>query len=81
MSSKAGLDVLLNGLYMENGPDTEDADLMFMSIPNAMLKRIHMDATVEIARRDKDLLSGLEKAGFKLDDGLDHSGLYLFSLP
>ena len=74
MSSKAGLDVLLNGLYMENGPETEDADLMFMSIPNAVLKRIHMDATVEIARRDKDLLAGLEKAGFKLDDGPDHSG-------
>ncbi len=54
---------------MENGPDTEDADLMFMSIPNAMLKRIHMDATVEIARRDKDLLSGLEKAASSLTMG------------
>ena len=29
MSSKAGLDVLLHGLYEEGGPDTEDADLMF----------------------------------------------------
>ena len=74
MSSKSFLDVLLSGLYAENGPDTEDADLMFMSIPNMILKRIHMDATVEIARRDKDLLAGLEKAGFKLDDGPDHSG-------
>ena len=74
MSSKEGLDVLLEGLYEEGGPETEDADLMFMSIPNKMLKRIHLDATKEIARRDKDLLEGLEKAGFKLDQGPDDAG-------
>ena len=77
MSSKNGLDVLLEGLYEENGPPTEDADLMFMSFPNPMLKRLHIDATVEIARRDKDMLDGLEKAGFKLDDGPDHSGFFM----
>jgi len=74
MSSKEGLDVLLKGLYEEGGPSTEDADLMFMSIPNKMLKRMHVDATKEIARRDKDLLEGLAKAGFKLDHGPDDSG-------
>lgn len=74
MSSKEGLDVLLHGLYEEGGPDTEDADLMFMSIPNKMLKRMHVDATAEISRRDKDLLAGLEKAGFKLDQGPDDAG-------
>ena len=77
MSSKAGLDVLLAGLYEEGGPDTEDADLLFMSLPNAMLKRLHLDATIEIARRDKDLLAGLEKAGFKLDNGPDDAGFFM----
>ncbi len=77
MSSKEGLDVLLNGLYEEGGPSTEDADLMFMSIPNAMLKRMHVDATQEISRRDKDLLAGLEKAGFKLDSGPDDAGFFM----
>jgi len=77
MSSRAGLGVLLDGLYEEGGPDTEDADLLFMSIPNAMLKRMHMDATVEIARRDADLLAGLEKAGFKLDNGPDEAGFFM----
>ena len=77
MSSKEGLDVLLGGLYEEGGPDTEDADLMFMSIPNAMLKRMHVDATKEIARRDADLLAGLEKAGFKLDNGPDDAGFFM----
>ena len=62
MSSKAGLEVLLGALYEEGGPETEDADLMFMSIPNPMLKRMHLDATKEIERRDADLLAGLEKA-------------------
>ena len=62
MASKAGLEVLLGGLYEEGGPETEDADLMFMSIPNPMLKRMHLDATKEIERRDADLLAGLQKA-------------------
>lgn len=77
MSSKEGLDVLLHGLYEEGGPDTEDADLMFMSIPNKMLKRMHVDATAEISRRDKDLLAGLEKAGFKIDQGPDDAGFFM----
>ena len=77
MSSKAGLDVLLGGLYEEGGPDTEDADLIFMSIPNAMLKRLHFDATKEIKKRDAELLAGLEKAGFKLDDGPDEAGFFM----
>ncbi|MCJ1449945.1 hypothetical protein MMC28_000273 [Mycoblastus sanguinarius] len=77
MSSKAGLDVLLAGLYEEGGPDTEDADLIFMSIPNPMLKRMHVDATKEISRRDADLQAGLEKAGFKLDSGPDESGFFM----
>ncbi|KAL8993553.1 MAG: hypothetical protein Q9169_006261 [Polycauliona sp. 2 TL-2023] len=77
MSSKNGLDVLLGGLYEEGGPETEDADLMFMSIPNAMLKRMHQDATAEISRRDETILKGLEKAGFKLDDGPDDAGFFM----
>jgi cation diffusion facilitator CzcD-associated flavoprotein CzcO len=77
MSSKAGLDVLLGGLYDQNGPPTEDADLTFMAIPNAVLKRNHIDATKEISRRDQVLLDGLSKAGFKLDSGPDDAGFFM----
>ncbi|KAL9004760.1 MAG: hypothetical protein Q9188_002444 [Gyalolechia gomerana] len=77
MSSKNGLDVLLGGLYEECGPETEDADLLFMSIPNAMLKRMHQDATAEISKRDEALLRGLDQAGFKLDDGPDDAGFFM----
>ncbi|KAL8935106.1 MAG: hypothetical protein Q9216_005582 [Gyalolechia sp. 2 TL-2023] len=77
MSSKAGLAVLLGGLYEEGGPETEDADLMFMSIPNPMLKRMHQDATAEISKRDAALHRGLDKAGFKVDDGPDDAGFFM----
>ena len=77
MSSKAGLDVLLAGLYEEGGPETEDADLMFMSVPNQMLKRMHVDATKEISKKDAELQKGLEKAGFKLDSGPDDAGFFM----
>lgn len=58
-------------------PPTEDADLIFYSIPNALLKRLHLDATAEIRRRDQKLLDGLEKAGFKLDNGPDDTGFFM----
>ncbi|KAI9878888.1 MAG: hypothetical protein M1830_010244 [Pleopsidium flavum] len=77
MSSKAGLEVLLGGVYEEGGPPVEDADVLFMSIPNPLLKRMHVDATAEIAKRDQPLLDGLTRAGFKLDNGPDDSGFFM----
>ena len=77
VSSECVLEVLLKGLYEEGGPATEDADLLFMSIPNPMLKRMHVDATIEISRRDADLIAGLQKAGFKTDTGPDESGFFM----
>jgi hypothetical protein len=58
-------------------PPTEDADLTFMSIPNHILKRLHVDGTKEIAKRDAKLLDGLTKAGFMLDKGPDDSGFFM----
>ena len=77
VSSEQVLNVLLAGLYQEGGPPTEDADLLFMSIPNPMLKRMHIDASKEIRRRDQKLISGLENAGFKIDNGPDESGFFM----
>lgn len=77
ISSQSALDVLLQGLYEEGGPPTEDADLLFMSIPNPVLKRMHVDATAEISRRDADLIAGLEKVGFKTDTGPDEAGFFM----
>ena len=40
------------------------------------MKRFQVDATNECARRDADLLSGLQAAGFRLDSGPDAAGLW-----
>ncbi|KAI9805069.1 MAG: hypothetical protein M1825_000903 [Sarcosagium campestre] len=77
VSSASCLDVLMGGLYDESGPPTEDADLFFQSIPNAVLKRYHVDATVETERRDAPTLAGLTAAGFALDRGSDDAGFFI----
>jgi hypothetical protein len=55
----------------------EDADLTIMSVPNAVLKRLHVDATKEIAKRDRQPLDGLTNAGFALDAGPDEGGFIM----
>ena len=55
----------------------EDADIINMSIPNPIAKRLQIDATKEIMRRDGALLRGLTDAGFAIDSGPDGSGLFM----
>ncbi len=77
MTSENGIATLFAGTYEEGGPPTEDADLIFASIPYPVLAQIHQGTTQQIAELDKDLLAGLERAGFKLDYGEDGSGLFM----
>lgn len=67
----------MTALYGEDGPPTADADILFMSNPNPVAKRINIDMTRTQAAEDSVTLSGLEKAGFKLDKGPDESGLWI----
>ncbi|KAL2066046.1 hypothetical protein VTL71DRAFT_2117 [Oculimacula yallundae] len=64
-------------LYGEDGPATDDADVMFMSAPNAVVKKMNISQTQIQAGEDSATLSGLEKAGFRLDYGPDGSGLWV----
>ena len=57
-------------------PPLEDADLVNMSVPNPVAKRIQIDAAAECIRRDEPLLRGLTAAGFAVDSGPDASGLF-----
>lgn len=77
VSSQSVLGVLLGGVYEEGGPPVEDADMLFMSIPNPLLKRLHVDATAESARRDAAILDGLARAGFQTDHGPDDAGMFM----
>lgn len=80
MSSKHGVSTLFAGFYEQDGPATEDADLMFASIPYPLVAQLHQGTTQAIAELDAELLQGLEAAGFKLGYGEDGSGLYMLYL-
>src|SRR6516162_2100803 len=60
-------------LYDE-GPSLEDCDLITASIPLAVSKRSHILLTQQAKNLDRDLLTGLERKGFKLDFGEDGTG-------
>ncbi|KAL8670751.1 MAG: hypothetical protein Q9168_004730 [Polycauliona sp. 1 TL-2023] len=70
------IDVDMKGVYSEDGPPIEDADMLSMSTPNAVGARLKMDNTKEINRRDAPLLRALQAAGFALDNGPDSAGLF-----
>ncbi|SGY12760.1 BQ5605_C011g06594 [Microbotryum silenes-dioicae] len=67
MSSEHGLHELLKGVYEENGPPLDEADIILTSLPTNVLAQFQTEATKEVTRKDKDLLDGLRKAGFKLN--------------
>jgi cation diffusion facilitator CzcD-associated flavoprotein CzcO len=77
MSSEHGIATLFAGFYEEDGPPTEDADLLFASIPFPVLGELHVGATEALKELDAEMLAGLEQAGFKLDYGEDGSGLFM----
>ncbi|MFL6797221.1 MAG: flavin-containing monooxygenase [Xanthobacteraceae bacterium] len=60
-------------LYDE-GPPLEDCDLITTSIPLAVARQSHRMLTDQAKALDKDLLTGLERVGFKLDFGDDGTG-------
>ena len=75
------MEVGLGALYSEeavaNGVTTEKADLIFASLPYAILHEFQIPAYAEMKKRDADFYEGLEKAGFWLDWGDDDSGLFM----
>lgn len=64
-------------IYGENGLPTFDADMIFQSTPNPVLKKLNIEGTKQVNKIDEKLLKGLEAAGFKLDKGPDGSGLWI----
>ena len=80
VKSETLMEFALGPLYSEeavaNGITTDKADLIFASIPYAVLPTLHKPMTDETRERDKDFYDRLEKAGFQLDFGADGSGLF-----
>ncbi|MAS10536.1 NAD(P)/FAD-dependent oxidoreductase [Salinisphaera sp.] len=71
----------LGPLYSEkalaNGITTEKADMLFASIPYAILADFQKPIFDEIRKVDADFYDKLENAGFMLDFGPDDSGLFM----
>lgn len=64
---------LAYALYDE-GPSTDDCDLLATSMPLALARKSHAALTEQAKAIDKPLLDGLERVGFRLDFGEDGTG-------
>jgi len=54
-----------------------DTDLMAASVPYPLLARLHQPLSRQMIEDDKELLAGLRKVGFLLDNGEDDTGYFL----
>lgn len=75
LSSEAVVDIGNKGLYDEDAPPVDDADIMLWSMPSELLKAQQVKLTKMQAAHDKDLQEGLRAAGFKTDFGPMGAGL------
>ncbi|MGY6634362.1 MAG: NAD(P)-binding domain-containing protein [Alkalilacustris sp.] len=72
-----GLGALYSERAVQSGMTTEKADLIFASIPYALLADFQKPLYDKMREVDADFYAGLEKAGFWLDWGDDGSGLFM----
>jgi cation diffusion facilitator CzcD-associated flavoprotein CzcO len=77
ISSEAITEIGMKGLYDEDGPPTEDADLILHSMPSALMKAQQVKITRAQNEHDKKLLEGLRAAGFQIDNGPMDAGLLM----
>ncbi|KAL6241398.1 hypothetical protein RBB50_011662 [Rhinocladiella similis] len=77
ISSEAITEIGLKGVYSEDGPPVDDADMWLHSLPSEVLKALQVNITAAQAEFDKKTLDGLTKAGFKLDRGPEDAGLFM----
>jgi putative flavoprotein involved in K+ transport len=54
-----------------------DTDFMIAAVPYDLLRRLHGPLSREMAEADKDLLDGLRRVGFLLDNGEDDTGYFI----
>ncbi|TFY53862.1 hypothetical protein EVJ58_g9204 [Rhodofomes roseus] len=74
MSTKNGMPRIMQDVFWENTGPVEPNDRIHTSMPTFMMKEIHKRLTKDIAEADKEILDGLQKAGFKLGWGSDGAG-------
>ncbi|KUM37400.1 flavin-containing monooxygenase [Arthrobacter sp. EPSL27] len=80
VSSQYGVPKMHADLYSESSPPIDDADLIGLSYPWHLFLASSGPMVDELAEVDKELLDGLEKAGFRTTLGENKSGLFGLSL-
>ena len=60
--------------YNENSHPTETVDLLSDSIPHPVLVTLHQEMTKKVIELDKELIDGLNRAGFATNNGDEDSG-------
>ncbi|KAL2839267.1 hypothetical protein BJY01DRAFT_257784 [Aspergillus pseudoustus] len=65
------------GLYAEDGPIVDDADLMAWSMPAELAKTYGQQVTQAQTALDAALLKGLTNAGFQLNHGPNNAGIFM----
>ena len=60
--------------YNENGPPSENVDVLSDSIPHPVLVTFHKLMTKKVIELDKELIGGLNHAGFATNNGEEDSG-------
>ncbi|CAL1697215.1 unnamed protein product [Somion occarium] len=80
MTTKEGMPRLMQPLYWEGGPPTEQADRLSNSVPIYFSKLIAQRKCAHIHEADKELLDGLHKVGYRTNFGEDGSGFLFLSL-
>ena len=80
MTTKEGMPELMKPNYWEGGPPIDEADRLENSVPILFSKLLAQRATAKIKARDRELLGGLEKVGYKLNFGEDESGFLFLAL-
>ncbi|KAF2249574.1 FAD/NAD(P)-binding domain-containing protein [Trematosphaeria pertusa] len=77
ISSEAITAIGLKGLYDEDAPPVEDADLFLWGLPSELFKAQQVKCTKVQNEHDKKTLDGLRAAGFGIDNGPNDSGLLI----
>jgi hypothetical protein len=77
VSSESITDIGLKGLYDENGPSVDDADLWLFAFPSSLFKAQQVKLTAVQNAHDRATLDGLKAAGFALDNGPNDAGLLM----
>ncbi|KAH7398588.1 hypothetical protein BKA66DRAFT_453427 [Pyrenochaeta sp. MPI-SDFR-AT-0127] len=77
ISSEAITDIGLKGLYDEDAPPVEDADIFLWGMPSELFKVQQIKCTKVQHEHDKKILDGLNAVGFKTDSGPMDAGLLM----